>query len=137
MMTSVPTRRIYFAFEFDKDAHRRSTFLADAANHCHYCIEDVSLPAARHNSMWRREAKDRILSAALVLVLLGPDTHNAPGVLDELSLAGEVTRAVIQLQPKHKEHGLVSRRAPICPYRWTAINDMLRDPDAYHGGSSH
>ena len=52
---------------------------------------------------WRQTAKERIRSSHVVIVLLGPDTHNAPGVKDELSLAGEVRCPVVQLMPQDKE----------------------------------
>ena len=124
-------RRVYFAFEYEKDAHRRSQFLSQAQRHCGFRLEDLSLPSAVHGSSWQREALKRIQMSHVVLVLLGPDTHNAPGVRDELSLAGQARRPVVQLMPKSQKYGLVSHEAPVCPYRWRRINEMLDDPNGY------
>ncbi len=98
---------------------------------CEFAIIDKSLPAAQHDEKWRREARERIEAANVVIVLLGPDTHSANGVKDELSLAGEVRRPVVQLMPQNKSYGLVARDGAICTYKWEAINRMLRDPKAF------
>ena len=83
-------RRVFLSFEFERDAGRRGTFIGQAKEHCEFAIVDKSLPSAQHDERWRRLAKQRIRASQVVIVLLGPDTHNAPGVKDELSLAGEV-----------------------------------------------
>ena len=124
-------RRVYFAFEFEKDAPRRRAFLHQASSNSMYAIDDLSLPAAVHDASWQREARKRISSAEVVIVLLGPDTHNAPGVLDELSLAGQLGRPVVQLMPRRRKYGLPTRRAPMCPYHWAVVNRMLEDPQAF------
>ena len=124
-------RRVYFAFEFEKDAPRRRAFLHQASSHSMYEIDDLSLSAAVHDASWQREARKRISSVGVVIVLLGPDTHNAPGVLDELSLAGQLGRPVVQLMPRRQKYELPTRRAPMCPYRWAVINRMLKDPQAF------
>jgi hypothetical protein len=114
-------RRVYLAFEFEKDSHRHSNFV----------IEDVSLPSAVHDLAWQRVALERIRVSDVVIVLLGQDTHNAPGVHDELALAGQARRPVVQLVPQHRRYGLISRQAPVCVFRWTLINQMLDDPKAF------
>ena len=121
-------RSVYLSFEFEKDAGRRGTFNGLARKHCEFAIVDNSLPSAQHGERWRRAAKERIRSSQVVIVLLGPDTQNAPGVKDELSLAGEVSRPVVQLMPQDKNYGLVAKDGAICEYKWDTINRMLRDP---------
>ena len=134
---SRPWRSVYFAFEFEKDSSRRHTFLSQAELHSHYRIDDRSLPAAIHDASWQREAGRRMLSVQVVIVLLGPDTHNAPGVLDELSLAGQLGKPVIQLMPRGKTYGMPTRHAPVCSHRWIHINSMLEDPLAFINDKSH
>ena len=126
-----PSRSVYFAFEFERDSPRRGTFLSQAERHSRYCIDDRSLPAAVHDASWQREARRRMLAVQVVIVLLGADTHNAPGVQDELSLAGQLGKPVVQLMPRGKAYGLPMRRAPVCSYRWVQIDAMLRDPLAF------
>ena len=132
-----PWRSVYLAFEFENDAQRRRTFLSQAELHSHYRIDDRSLPAAVHDASWQRKARRRMLPVQVVIVLLGPDTQNAPGVLDELSLAGQLGKPVIQLMPRGKTYGLPTRHAPVCSHRWLHINAMLQDPQAFINDKSH
>ena len=128
---SKQSRPIFLSFEFQKDAGRRGTFLGDAKVNCEFALIDNSLPSAQHDDRWRREAKARIEASVVVIVLLGPDTFNAPGVKDELSLAGEVRCPVVQLMPQDRNYGLVAKDGAICEYKWKAINRMLREPRAF------
>ena len=130
-----PIRSVYLAFEFDRDAHRREAFIAQAAQRCDFALDDRSIPAAEHNERWRREASRRIRSVDVVIVLLGRDTHNAPGVQDELNLARQWNRPIVQLMPQGRRYGLVSDSIPVCRYRWGRINEMLGNPGAFSGGS--
>lgn len=130
-----PSRSVYLAFEFDRDAHRREAFIAQAARDCDFTLIDRSIPAAVHDERWRREASQRIRSSDVVIVLLGRDTHNASGVQDELNLARQWECPVVQLMPQHRRYGLVSDDIPVCRYQWSRINEMLRNPGAFSGSS--
>lgn len=127
-MTNKKLRRVYLAFEFEKDAILRKTFVFQAGLHCDYDLEDLSLPFALHDSLWHQEALKRIRKADIVFVLLGPDTHNAPGVHDELSLAGQSNVPIVQVMPQGKKYGLVSHRLPLLSFKWKSINELLRNP---------
>ena len=124
-------RPVFLSFEFEKDAGRRGTFIGQAEKLCEFSIIDRSLPSAQHDEKWRQAAKERIESSHVVIVLLGPDTQNAPGVKDELSLAGEVRCPVVQLMPQEKSYGLVAKNGAVCEYKWDTINRMLRNPRAF------
>jgi hypothetical protein len=119
------------AFEFEKDAKRRDNFITQARTLCQFRIEDLSLSSAVHDSRWQQEAKKRIKKSQLLIVLLGQDTHSAPGVKDELSLAGEVGCPVVQLMPQHKNYGQVGSKISTCEFKWVRINEMLRDPKGF------
>ena len=124
-------RPVFLSFEFEKDAGRRGTFIGQAEKLCEFAIIDRSLPSAQHGDEWRQTAKERMRSSHVVIVLLGPDTHNAPGVKDELSLAGEVGCPVVQLMPQDRNYGLVAKNGAVCEYKWETINRMLRDPKTF------
>ena len=124
-------RSVFLSFEFERDAGRRRDFVGQAIRDCEFAIVDKSLPSVQHDDRWRREARERIEASDVVIVLLGPDTYNAPGVKDELSLAGEVRCPVVQLMPRKRNYGLVARNGAVCQYRWATINRMLRDPRGF------
>lgn len=125
------SRHVFLSFEFQRDTNRRGTFIGQAKNHCEFDLVDKSLPAAQHSNEWRQEAKARMKTCDAVIVLLGPDTQNAPGVKDELSLAGEVGCPVIQLMPQGQNYGLAARHGAVCRYKWAQVNQMLSNPRAF------
>ncbi len=131
------SRSVFLSFEFEKDAGRRGAFMGQAKKHCKFALKDKSLPAAEHDDKWRRDVKERMKVSDVVIVLLGPDTHNAPGVKDELSLAGEVGCPVVQLMPQGQNYGLVGKYRAVCGYKWTALNEMLQDPGTFAKSSSN
>ena len=130
-------RSVFLSFEFEKDAGKRKDFLHQAGLYSEFVLQDKSLPAAEHDEKWRKEVGERMKDSHVVIVLLGPDTHNAPGVLDELSLAGEVGRPVVQLMPQGQNYGLAGKYKAVCKYKWTRVNQMLRDPVAFAGSPAN
>ena len=125
------TRAVFLSFEFDRDGGRRGTFIGQAKEHCEFSLVDKSLPDAEHSNKWRQDVKKLMQESDVVIVLLGKDTHNAPGVKDELSLAGEVGCPIVQLMPQGQNYGLVAGHRSVCESKWDRINEMLRAPKAY------
>lgn len=124
-------RSIYLAFEFHKDKQRCHTFMGQARQHCQFKLKDWSLPEAEPTEEWRRRARPRIRKSDVLIVLLGPDTHNANGVLDELGLAGGVKCPIVQLMPQKRKYGLVSEQQAVMRYKWKNLNKLLADPKSY------
>lgn len=131
------SRSVFLSFEFEKDGGRRGAFISQGRRNCEFVLEDKSLPAAEHNDKWRRDVKERMKVSDVVIVLLGPDTQNAPGVKDELSLAGEVGCPVVQLMPQGQNYGLVAKNGAVCKYRWKDVNQMLKEPAKFAKASAN
>ena len=134
---SKASRSVFLSFEFEKDGGRRSDFISKGRRNCEFILQDKSLPAAEHDDKWRRAVKERMKVSDVVIVLLGPDTQNAPGVKDELSLAGEVGCPVVQLMPQGQNYGLVAKNGTVCKYRWKDVNQMLREPRTFATASAN
>jgi hypothetical protein len=124
-------RRVYLAFEFEKDAQRRNLFIRQAQDHCDYQLEDYSLPAAIHDKRWQGEARKLIQQCSVLIVLLGQDTHSSQGVNDEVSIAANLGCPIVQLMPQHNQYGTISDNFPVIRYRWNRLNEMLRDPKTF------
>ncbi len=125
------SRSVFLSFEFKKDKGRRGTFIVHARKHCEFALKDRSLPAEEHDDEWRREVKERMKVSDVAIVLLGPDTQSAPGVSDELSLAGEIGCPVVQLMPQDQNYGLAAKNGAVCKYKWKLVNQMLRNPKTF------
>lgn len=118
-------RRTYISFDFTRDHWRWKTFIHQAHDYCGFKIEDISLPQAVHNESWQREALQRIRTADVMIVLLGPDTHSTNGVKDEMGLAGQCNCPVWQIQPQKRAYHPVGKRADVVVYRWKEICGRL------------
>ena len=125
------SRSVFLSFEFEKVGGRRDAFIGEARKHCEFVLKDKSLPAAEHDDKWRREVKERMKVSDVAIVLLGPDTQSAPGVSDELSLAGEIGCPVVQLMPQDQNYGLAAKNGAVCKYKWKLVNQMLRNPKTF------
>ena len=56
------------------------------------------------------------------IVLLGPDTHNAPGVIKEVGEANKIEKRIFQIRPKKRTIGSVRGAGDVVPWNWKKIN---------------
>ncbi len=83
--------RVYVAFDFDHDEKLKTFILGQARNaDSPFEIENWSLNEAAPQKTWREKAAKRIARADVVLVMVGPHTHKAAGVLTEVAIAKEL-----------------------------------------------
>ena len=94
--------RIFLSFEFDKDNHLRRNFYALAKENSSYRVEDHSLKEDYPTDQWLDKARKKIRQCDIVIVLVGQDTHNAPGVEKELTIANQLGKPVFQIRPQGK-----------------------------------
>ena len=97
---SKPWRSVYFAFEFERDSPRRGTFLSQAERTAATALMTGRFPprCTTPGGNARRDAA--CLPCKVVIVLLGADTHNAPGVQDEFEPGGAAGKAC---RPAHAQ----------------------------------
>ena len=94
-----PTRRkVFVSFDFDEDRALRHLILGQLKNpHLKIDIVDHSLKEAAPEKNWEAKAKRAIARADLVLVIVGPKTHRAKGVLKEVAMARQLGVKIIQM----------------------------------------
>src|SRR5437899_11301431 len=90
--------RVFVSFDFDHDQRLKTFILAQAKNEdSPFEIENWSLDEPAPRRTWREIAAKRIARADVVLVMVGPETHKAPGVLAEVEIANELGIPVRQV----------------------------------------
>lgn len=94
----MPKKRAFFSFDFDEDQTIK-----------HHMVGQMKLPAspfegadwsmkeAAPQRNWEQEAEDRIKRSDVVIVLVGPKTHKAPGVLKEVAIARRLKKPIVQI----------------------------------------
>ena len=120
------TLNIFVSFEFCKDKKLRGDFYGQAKNHTNHKIINCSLDEKYEDKKWENKARDAISGCNVVVVLIGQDTHNAPGVKVETNMAKRFKKCVIQVRNKRRQHykGLRGLPEPI-PWEWKRINAEL------------
>ena len=121
----MPTLRIFVSFEFDKDNKLKSDFFGQAKRETQHRVVNKSLNESYPNEYWQQEARKAIEECDVVVVLIGEDTHNAPGIKTELRIARRLNKPIFQVKPKGQtSDGVPSLGEPI-PWKWKRINEKL------------
>jgi hypothetical protein len=90
--------RVFVSFDFDRDQKLKVFILAQAKNaDSPFEIENWSLNEPAPEKTWRDTARARIARADVVLIMVGPQTHRAPGVRAEVAIAKELGIPVRQV----------------------------------------
>ena len=86
---------IFVSFEFENDQDLKNNFYRQAQDETHHRVHNCSLNESYPDQGWKKKAKDAIASCDAVVVLLGPNTHNAPGVIVETDIARSLNKPTI------------------------------------------
>ena len=119
--------RVFLSFEFDKDGHLRNNFYVQSKTESDHNIENFSLKEAYKpgNRRWLKEARDLISQSDLVIVLIGQDTHNAPGVEKEVTIANQLKKPIFQIRPQRKTWGEVEGAGDLIDWKWKKIDAKI------------
>ena len=120
--------KVFLSFEFDKDEELHRNFFAQVArgDSCHE-IEDCSLNEAYrpHNNSWLKKAQAQISRSDIVIVVIGEDAHNAPGVEKEVTSANQLHKPIFQIRPQGRTSGPLPGAGEVVPWDWKKINAKI------------
>lgn len=91
-------KKVFVSFDFDNDKTLKE-FIIGQAKHSDspFEITDVSIKEAAPEKDWLDKARVAISRSEVFVVMLGPKTKSAPGVLKEIKIANELKKAKFQL----------------------------------------
>ena len=122
--------KVFLSFEFDGDEELRNNFYkqSERGDSCH-TIENYSLnqPYKPHDDEWLQKARNLISRSDILIVVLGDDTHNAPGVLEEVKLAKEQGKTTFQIRPQGRTSGEVACAGDVIPWDWKKIDTKISE----------
>ena len=121
----MPTLNIFVSFQFDKDKDLQNNFYQQAKLGTNHRIRDCSLHESYPDEAWKGKARNAISQCDAVVVLIGQNTHNAPGVIVETDIARSLHKPVIQVRPRRRQYNGLTRLGEPIPWRWSCINDEL------------
>ena len=113
---------MFISFDFEEDRALRDLLIGQSKNDiCPFEVIDSSLHEAAPEKDWEEKAKNKIKTADLVIILLGPHTYRAPGVLKEIKIARELGRKMVQvIGYKNGKYQRIPQAGIL--YRWTWNN---------------
>lgn len=91
-------KKVFISFDFDNDKTLKDFMVGQSKlEDSPFEISDFSLKEAAPEKEWLAKAKTAISKAEVFIVMLGPKTKKAPGVLKEVKLANELKKTKFQI----------------------------------------
>ena len=91
-------KRVFLSFEHDRDRALKDLLIGQSRNEgSPFEVLDGSLKEAAPENDWEEKAGDKIKRADVVIVLLGPSTHQASGVSKEIAIARSLKKKIVQI----------------------------------------
>lgn len=91
-------KRVFVSFDFDNDRVLKDFIIGQARlTDSPFEVIDHSLKEAAPERDWEAKARTAIRRSEIVIVMVGSETHRAPGVLKEIAMAREANVKIVQL----------------------------------------
>ena len=90
--------KAFISFDFDNDKTLKEFVIGQAKlEDSPFEVCDWSMKEAAPEKDWEKKAEARIKRCDIVLVMVGPKTHKAPGVLKEVKMARDNEKRIVQV----------------------------------------
>ena len=91
-------KRVFVSFDFDNDKTLKELIIGQARlPDSPFEVADHSLKEAQPERDWQAKARAAISRSEVLIVMLGPNTSNASGVLKEVRMAQELEKKGFQI----------------------------------------
>ena len=120
-------KRVFVSFDFDNDKVLKDFIigqsrLADSP----FEVIDTSLKEAAPMKTWEDKARLAIKRSNIVVVMVGPKTHSAPGVLKEVAMAREGQIPIVQvIGYKDGNYTAVPNAGQLYAWNWENLKKLL------------
>ena len=118
--------KIFASFDFNADNDLRGSLVEQAARQdSPFSISDVSLREDYKRPEWISKAQRAIHECDVFVVLLGNNTHQAPGVLTEVKIARGLRKRRFQLRPQGRNPKPVKGGGRTVKWIWPNLQRAL------------
>ncbi len=91
-------KKVFVSFDFDNDKALKDFIIGQAKNpDSPFEVSDHSLKEAAPEKDWVEKARRAISRSDILIVMLGPKTKKASGVLKEVKIANELKKKKFQI----------------------------------------
>ncbi len=121
-------KKAFVSFDYREDRDKKGTLIAQAEDLTSpFTISDSSLQEAQPDHLWLSKAQSAIAKCDVFIVILGYNTHQAPGVLKEVNIAKGLRRRRFQLKAQGTNPTPVQGGGPVVNWTWPKLRRMLSD----------
>jgi hypothetical protein len=121
-------KKVFIAFDFDNDKALKDLIIGQAKNaDTPFELSDFSLKEAAPESEWLDRAHRAISRSDVFIVMLGPKTNKAPGVLKEVKIANELGTTKFQIigYKEGSETWRVPDAGRVYSWNWEKLKKLL------------
>jgi MTH538 TIR-like domain (DUF1863) len=94
----VAKKRAFISFDFDNDKTLKDFIIGQSRlPDSPFEVVDTSLKEAAPLKTWEDKARAAIKRSDIVIVMVGPNTYRAPGVLKEIKMARDEGVKIVQI----------------------------------------
>lgn len=122
-------RKVFVSFDFDNDKALKEFIIGQAKlADSPFDVVDFSLKEAAPEKDWLDKARTAIARAEVFIVMLGPKTKNAPGVLKEVRIANELEKPRFQIigYKTGSKDWAVPNAGRIYEWNWENLKKLLK-----------
>ena len=119
-------KKAFVSFDYHEDKDKKGALIAQAEDpESPFTISDSSLQEAQPEHMWLSKAQSAIDKCDVFIVILGLNTHQAPGVLKEVRIAKGLRKQRFQLKAQGTNPKSVEGAGPVVNWTWPKLKGML------------
>lgn len=120
-------KNVFVSFDFDNDKPLKEFIIGQSKNSdSPFEVADWSMKEAEPQRNWEDEAESRIKRSDLVLVMVGPETNKAPGVLKEVEMARRNNIRIVQvIGYKDGNYTAVPNAGRLYSWNWDNLKKLL------------
>ena len=120
--------RVFISFDFDNDRVLKEFIIEQAKrDDSPFEISDLSLKEAAPMKTWEDKARAAIRRSEIVMVMVGPQTYKAPGVLKEVQIARDAPVRIVQIIGyKDTSPTPVPNAGRLYKWNWENLKNILR-----------
>lgn len=120
-------KRVFVSFDFDNDKALKDFIIGQARlPDSPFEVIDTSIKEAQPMKTWEDKAREAIKRSDIVLVMVGSNTHRAPGVLKEVKMARDEGIPIVQvIGYKDGNYTQVPDAGRLYAWNWENLKKLL------------
>ncbi len=120
-------KRVFVSFDFDNDRRLKDFIIGQSKlPDSPFEVVDHSLKEAAPERNWEEKANTAIKRSDIVIVMVGPNTHLAHGVLKEVQMARSANKHIVQIIGyKNGDYTAVPYAGRLYRWNWENLKSLL------------